>query len=270
MPADFQSFVRSWIFKRGPMTVKKILIVDDEAAIVDILGTRLKAAGFEICVASDGAQALEKVKTEKPDLIITDVLMPRMTGFELMRKIRANPESRALPAIVISARGAMRDYFADISGVEFIPKPYEPKELVTRIELLLGGKNVAEAGARRMILLGVEDFLVDKIKVLLASQKWQALTALNEEDVLTMAKSLHPAFVLCQFWEEESVLDAKKLNGKLAEHADLARLPLYVYCKEALSIDAMKTFKGDRLITYTATSDLLKKLELFLKTNAPK
>jgi CheY-like chemotaxis protein len=247
---------------------KNILIVDDEPAIVDVLSSRLKATGFEICSAGDGHEAMEKVKTEKPDLIIMDVLMPRMSGFEAVKKIRENPESRRIPVLVISARSSMKDFFSGITGVEFILKPFEPKDLVTRIGLLLGEASVAQDGLRRVILVGVEDFLVAKIRTLLSSLKCQVQTALNEEDAFTMAKNLPPAFILCQFWEENSVLDAKKLSGKLAEHAALVHMPIYVYCKEALSIEAMKTFKGDRLITYKESSDLLKKLESLLETKA--
>ena len=108
------------------MSLKKILIVDDEPAIIEILSSRLKATGYEICTARDGVEAIAKVKSEKPDLIIMDVLMPRMTGFEAMKKIRDMPEGHGVPALVISAKGSMRDYFSDITGVEFIPKPYEP------------------------------------------------------------------------------------------------------------------------------------------------
>lgn len=245
------------------MTSKKILIVDDEPAIVGILKTRLTAAGFDTCTASDGLEALEKVKSEQPDLIVMDVLMPRLTGFEAMKKIRENPESRRIPALIISAKGSMKDYFADITGVEFIPKPYDPKELVSRIESLLGDKGVPPGGPRRVILVGVEDFFIGKIRTLL-SLTCQVLTALNEEDALNLAKNFRPSFILCQYWEEETVLDAKKLSGKLAEHAVLVNIPFYVYCTEALSIDAMKTFKGERLITYTDSQDLVKKLGLLL------
>ena len=245
------------------MPSKKILIVDDEPAIVEILSSRLKASGYEVCSASDGVEACEKVKSEQPNLIIMDVLMPRMTGFEAMKKIREDPQSRGIPALVISARGSMKEYFADITGVEFIAKPYDPKELVSRIEALLG-HTAAQSGAKRVILVGVEDFLVDKIRIFLSSLGYQILIALNEEDAFSLAKNLRPNFILCQFWEEESVLDAKKLSGKLAEHAALVHVPLYVYSKEALSLDAMRTFKGDRLITYAATSDLLKKLGILV------
>lgn len=243
------------------MTPKKILIVDDEPSIVEVLRSRLIASGYETCSAGDGVEALEKVVSEKPDLIILDVLMPRMTGFEALKKIRDTPESHKLPALVISAKSSMKDYFTDITGVEFIPKPYDAKELVNRVGILVGDKAAPHSGSKRVILAGVEDFLIGKIRTFLSSKNYQVLTALNEEDAFTMAKNLRPGFILCQFWEEASILDPKKLGGKLAEHASLVNLPLYVYCKEALSIDAMKTFKGDRLITYNDSVDLLKKLE---------
>jgi CheY-like chemotaxis protein len=242
----------------------KILIVDDEPAIVDILRARLVAAGYEVCSAGDGVEALKKVKSEKPDLIIMDVLMPRMTGFEAMKKIREDPESRGIPALMISAKGSMKDYFEDITGVEFISKPYDAKVLIGRIEALIGGKGAAQGGPRRLILVGVEDFLVGKIRLLFTSLNYQVMIALSEEDAFKLAKNQRPDFILCQYWEEETVLDAKKLSGKLAEHAALVHVPLYVYCKDALSLDAMKTFKGDRLITYNDSTDLMKKLGLLL------
>jgi len=246
------------------MSPKKILIVDDEPAIIEVLSARLKSIGYEVCSACDGIEAVEAVKSEKPSLIIMDVLMPRMTGFEAMKKIRDARESREIPALVISARSSMKDYFSDITGVEFIPKPYDPKELVSRVEALLGNRISSAEGPKRMILVGVEDFLVAKIRTFLMSLNYQVLTALNEEDAFTQAKNLHPNFILCQYWEEESILDPKKLRGKLAEHATLVHVPLYVYCKEALSLDAMKTFKGDRLVSYSDSSDLLKKLGLLV------
>jgi CheY-like chemotaxis protein len=247
------------------MAFKKILIVDDEPAIIEILTLRLVAAGYEVCTAKDGVEAVEKVKSEKPNLIIMDVLMPRMTGFEAMEKIREDPESRGIPALVISAKSSMKEFFADITGVEFIPKPYDPKELVNRIEVLVGDHpGASPGGPKRAILIGVEDFLIGKIRTLLSNSNCQVLTALNEQDALSLARNLHPSFILCQYWEEATVLDAKKLSGKLAEHASLVHVPLYVYCKDSLSLDAMKTFKGDKLISYNDSTDLLKKLGLLL------
>jgi len=125
------------------MASKKILIVDDVPVIIEVLGARLVTAGYEVCSARDGVEAIEKVESDKPDLIIMDVLMPKMTGFEAMRKIRDNPKSRHIPAIVISAKASLKDFFADMSGVEFIAKPYDSDKLLARVEALLRGGNPA-------------------------------------------------------------------------------------------------------------------------------
>ena len=251
------------------MASKRILIVDDEPAIVDVLRTRLTASGYEVCSARDGVEALEKVKNEKPDLIIMGVLMPRMTGFEAMKKIREIRKFHGIPALVISAKAGVREYFTNITGVVFVPKPYEAKELLNRVEALIGDRGAARGGLKSVILVGVEDFLVEKIRTFLSSLHYQVMTALNEEDAFNLATNLHPDFILCQFCEEETVLDVKKLSDKLAEHAALVHLPLYVYCNEILSFDAVRMFKEDRLVTYRDSIDLLKKLgPLFPKVSS--
>ena len=118
------------------MLTKKILVVDDSLAMVEILSIRLSKAGYTVCSATDGFEALEKVESENPDLILMDVMMPKMTGFEALRTLRENPKWRELPVIVISAKDNLRSFFTDIAGVEFLPKPYDPKELLARIEAL--------------------------------------------------------------------------------------------------------------------------------------
>lgn len=118
------------------MISKKILVVDDTPAMVEILSLRLTKAGYDVSTARDGLEALEKVEKENPDLILMDVLMPKMTGFEAVRTIREDPKRRELPVIVISARDNLKDFFKGIAGVEFLPKPYDPRELFARIEVL--------------------------------------------------------------------------------------------------------------------------------------
>ena len=245
------------------MQVKKVLIVDDEPAIIEILTARLKSLGYLICAAVDGLEGVGKAVLEKPDLIIMDVLMPRMTGYEAMKKIREVPELQNIPAIVISARGSMKEFFMEIPGVEFLTKPYDPKELVHRIEALIGVSGAAPEKkiSKSVILVGVEDLVLAKVRTLLETLGIQVVPALNEEDAFRQAKKQRPAAILCQFWEVEHILDPKKIAKQLAEDATIAQLPLYVFCKSANSMEAMKHFKGDRLITYSDNSDLLKKLE---------
>lgn len=129
------------------MIAKKILIVDDDPDTVLILVSRLKAEGYEMCVAQDGLEAVIKAKEERPDLIILDVLLPKMTGYEALWKIRKNREMEHIPVIVISAKAFMEKYFQNISHVEFLAKPYNPAELSEKVcRLAVGDGNPEGSG----------------------------------------------------------------------------------------------------------------------------
>ena len=250
------------------MAKKKILVVDDESSILQVLTMRLTVAGYEVCTAENGTEAIATAKRDKPDLIIMDVLMPKMTGFEALRKIREDGELKRVPTIIISAKSSMRDFFRDLP-VEFIPKPYDAKFLLSRIENLLGNVPGRMPGApRRAILLGVEDFLIKKIQPLLSSLNFQVITALNEDDAFQTTKKIRPDMVLCQFWEDEKTLDAKKLYERISGDITLTNVAFCVYSREAISLDAMKTFRGKQLITYKESTDLLAKLETLVKETA--
>ncbi|HOW58146.1 MAG TPA: response regulator [Candidatus Omnitrophota bacterium] len=247
------------------MAGSKILICDDEVAVVEILETRLKSLGYEVCKAYDGEEALAKLKSEKPNLIITDVLMPKLTGYEFMKKIRADKDTKDIPTIVVSAKNSMRDFFAAVNNVHFMSKPYDPKVLMDTIEKLLAAGGGVQS--KNVILGGVEEQLIAKVKELLTSFGLNVFKALNEDDAYNLAKTLRPKFILLQFWEDLSVMDPAKLAVRLSQDSKLAVLPFYVFCKGSVALDAMKTFKGDRMIGYSQSSDLLKKLEELFKEN---
>ncbi|HNX68074.1 MAG TPA: response regulator [Candidatus Omnitrophota bacterium] len=251
------------------MPAKKILIVDDEPDILEMLRQRLKAAGYEVCSAVDGEEAVLKARNERPNLIIMDVLMPKLTGYEALRRIRDDNELRRIPAIIISAKGSMRDFFADLP-VEFISKPYDPKLLLSKIEELTGGSVARRsAGPRRAVLLGNEDFLIKKMQQELESSGFHVSVALNEEDAYKIAKSFHCDLILCQLWEDEKVLDPRKLYAKVAGDVTLAQVAFCVFCKEGLSLDAMKSFQGKQLLTYAESGDLVKKLNALVNEVFP-
>ena len=121
------------------MLEKKILVVDDEPDIIEILSIRLRTAGFEVSSAKNGEEAVAKAKSEKPLVIIMDVMMPVMSGFEALQKIRQDPGTKNIPVIVLSSKGGMKDFFADMHGVEFMQKPFDFEVLMSRIEALVGG-----------------------------------------------------------------------------------------------------------------------------------
>lgn len=82
--------------------MKKVLIVDDEESVQKILGDKVRGEGFKVESALDGVEALEKVKKEKPDLILLDIIMPKLDGISVLRKLKENPETDSIPVIILT------------------------------------------------------------------------------------------------------------------------------------------------------------------------
>ncbi len=110
-----------------------VLVVDDEKRIQNFLFSKLKVSGYEVCTASTGAEALEQVRERDPDLVVLDVMMPRMDGFETLKKLRS---FSSVPVIILSARGANEDKIKGLGlgADDYLAKPFNPNELVARIE----------------------------------------------------------------------------------------------------------------------------------------
>lgn len=117
----------------------KILIVDDEPHALKVLGLTLHRAGYEVVGALNGPEALDKISQSKPDLVILDVMMPEMNGFEVCQRIRATPETRHLPVIMLTALAGVDDKLAGFNaGVDdYVAKPVSMKELLARVKALL-------------------------------------------------------------------------------------------------------------------------------------
>lgn len=126
------------------MTVPRILIVDDEPLNVDYLQQELEGPEFQILTASDGRQALERVASEPPDLILLDIMMPVMDGFEVLRRLKASAETRNIPVIIISAASDVNSVVKGIGlGAEdYLPKPFQPTLLRARISSSLENKRL--------------------------------------------------------------------------------------------------------------------------------
>ena len=117
----------------------KILVVDDNEQNLELLVAYLETLGCPVVTAIDGVDALDKVAAEKPDLILLDIMMPRMSGFEVCRKIKADPTTRDTPVIMVTALNELTDIERGVeSGTDdFITKPVNRLELTTRIKSLL-------------------------------------------------------------------------------------------------------------------------------------
>jgi len=162
----------------------RILVVDDEKRILNFLRTKLKASGYEVLTAADGFEALEQVQAQEPDLILLDVLMPRMDGFETLKRVRSFCST---PVIVLSAKGSDVDKIKGLGlgADDYLPKPFNPDELIARIEavkrrikpgqrkqtseLLTVGNLTIDFKARK-VALGNEEKYLTRIEWLLLSE----------------------------------------------------------------------------------------------------
>lgn len=117
----------------------EILIADDDPILVEILTFRLEGAGHSIRVARDGEQALAATRDDRPDLIVLDSMMPIIAGPEVLAELKADPELRDIPVVMLTARSNEADVVAGLKSgaAEYLTKPFIPQELLVRISGLL-------------------------------------------------------------------------------------------------------------------------------------
>ena len=118
----------------------KILVAEDEKDIRDLIAFTLKYAGHQIIAVENGEEAVQATSRETPDLILMDIRMPRMTGYEACRQIKADPLVSAIPVVFLSAKGQEAEIQAgfDLGASEYLLKPFAPDELTRRVNEILG------------------------------------------------------------------------------------------------------------------------------------
>jgi DNA-binding response OmpR family regulator len=113
----------------------RILVVDDEERILNFLSTKLKASGYGVFTAPNGVKGLEQVQAQEPDLVVLDLLMPKMDGLDMLKQLRT---FSPIPVIILTAKGADTDRIKglQLGADDYLPKPFNPDELVARIEAI--------------------------------------------------------------------------------------------------------------------------------------
>lgn len=118
---------------------KKILLVEDEKNIVLGVTICLRSAGLEVAVAEDGAEAIKKLETDKPDLVLLDLVMPKLNGLDALQTMKENEATRDIPVIVLSARAQEEDIqrAMELGAADYMAKPFRPEELLAVIKQVL-------------------------------------------------------------------------------------------------------------------------------------
>lgn len=183
---------------------KRILIVEDEEAIVEIISQALRRLGFETASAGDGDEALEKISLLRPDLVILDLMLPRMDGWEVCRRLRADRATKAMPIIMLTAR---RDEGDVVQGLEvgaddYMKKPFSLSELAARVKALLrrtgdqdGSPRILENGGLRIEIDG-EAVLLRGASVDLSPTEFRLLEALMRK----MGRTVSREELLSRIW----------------------------------------------------------------------
>jgi two-component system, OmpR family, alkaline phosphatase synthesis response regulator PhoP len=119
--------------------VTRVLVVDDDAPIRLLCRVNLEAEGMEVLEAADGADGLEKARSERPDVVLLDVMLPKIDGWRVAEALLEDPETGEIPIVFLTARAELRDqaHGLEIGGVDYITKPFNPVELADVIRELL-------------------------------------------------------------------------------------------------------------------------------------
>ena len=191
-----------------------ILVVEDEAPIVELLRYNLETSGYSVSVATDGDEALERVTEDQPDAVLLDWMLPRKSGIEVCRQLRAKAGTRMLPIILLTARGEEADRVRglDTGADDYIVKPFSPKELEARLKAVLRRSRPALVEERleyRGIVIDLVRHRVSRNgrKVHLGPTEYRLLRTLLERPtrVLTRAQLLDMVWGRDVYVEERTV-----------------------------------------------------------------
>jgi two-component system, OmpR family, response regulator len=130
-----------------------VLVVDDEAVLAEMVSMALRYEGWKIATAGDGASALESARTQRPDVVVLDVMLPDMSGLDVLRKLRQ--ENPQLPVLLLTAKDALEDRIAGLTagGDDYVTKPFSLEEVVLRLRALLRrtGVTTEDSGAQLVV-----------------------------------------------------------------------------------------------------------------------
>lgn len=219
------------------MVKPRILVVDDEPEAVELLEFNLKQAGYAVSTADDGAEALKKARAQIPDLILLDVMLPEMDGFEICKSLRLDATTAKIPIIMLTAKAAEIDRVLglELGADDYLTKPFSPRELLLRIKKILARGQTTEKPKDQ---LRFGDLLIDIPRhaaswknqpMELTATEFKLLTVLAQRAGRVQSRD----HLLRDVWEYDSLIDTRTVDthmrrlreklGAAAKHLDTVR-----------------------------------------------
>jgi len=190
---------RICIYNQYTMTEKKkILIVEDEADVVKVIKTYLESVGHDVTVANNGRLGLEALRENLPDLIITDVVMPEMGGFEFYKVLKKDEIAKKIPVLILTGRSKMEDSFKVLGVDDFLAKPFEGKNLLAKVEALFTKAEDKDKGMvkKKILITGSDKDTVGNMVFQLKHFGCETEFAMNGTDVVSKSIVFNPDVVV--------------------------------------------------------------------------
>jgi len=221
---------------------KKILVVDDEKDLTALVSLHMKMAGFEVLTANNGEKALDLSREEKPDLIILDLMLPKIDGWEVCKRLRQDPGISNIPVIMLTARAETEDKLKgfEAGADDYVTKPFSPRELVARVKRVLARAETKATMPKRYIKdkveIDIEDFKVkvEEKEVMLTEKEKAILKAL----VSRPGELLTHEQILDMVWGENNIVE----YGNIDVHIRHLREKIE---KDPENPQIIKTIKGE-------------------------
>ncbi|MEW5895970.1 MAG: response regulator [Candidatus Omnitrophota bacterium] len=231
-----------------------ILIVDDEISAVDLLGLILEQAGYEVLTAGNGQTGFEIARTKRPDIIITDVLMPVMDGYAFYKELKADPATKNIPVIILTARGAMESAFDAIGADCFFEKPPDPKALLERIRRYLQNPNIVSRKTHQNVLVfGIYPEVLESIGDYISSLGHTVCKVWTAAQVIIESVSFNPDIVILEVQTEEGMSSADVIRA-IRLLPKLKKIPVIVYSYYRTSDLGCNDFR-DRILNLEKAKD---------------
>ncbi len=197
-----------------PRVKPRILVVDDEPEAVELVEFNLRQAGYAVTTAADGAETLKKARSQTPDLVVLDVMLPEMDGFEICKTLRLDPTTAKVPIIMLTAKAAEIDRVLglELGADDYLTKPFSPRELVLRVKKILQRGRSEEAESLKFgdLLIDVPRHLVSwrGKKMDLTATEFKLLTVLAQRRGRVQSRD----HLLRDVWEYNSLVDTRTVD----------------------------------------------------------
>ena len=199
---------------------EKVLIVDDEQDVLELLVYNIKQANYQVITAEDGKEALWKVKVFSPDIIVLDIMLPVLSGFDVCKTLKSDPKYSRIPILMLTARAAENDRIKGFeSGADdYLVKPFSMRELLIRIKKLLTayktGKPKVEILSHKGLVVDINSFRVsyNNKPIELTSMEFKLLCALMEKKGALVTRDQ----LLSEVWDYDAVIETRTVDAHIS------------------------------------------------------